>query len=365
MLLRVADMAASGGWAVTCLAPPGPFADEVRDRGVPVAAIPDLKLPDLRLPGAAALGFVVVAWNSARAARVLRREARHADVILLNGLFGLPALNLARPRIPSAWLVHDVIHRRSWRRVLRIVGPAADLAVAVSDAVAEPLRAEGLETVVVRNGTRWPVDPAAPFADHPPVVGCAALLTPWKGQDVLLDAMARVAEDHPKVELELLGGRFPKDAAFVEALEARSRDTGLAGRVRFLGHQPDPLDRMRRWTVAVLPSVDPEAGPLALLEYMSLGLPIVATDHGGTPEVLGDAGVLVPPRDANALAAALTSLLDDPARRARCSAAGRAAVDAGLSLEHQQRAVQRVLDELSRRPRRMRGRRTGCSTAGR
>ncbi len=340
------EMARSGGWRVECLAPAGAFTERAKAAGFAITAIPELKLPALPV----ALGAGVVGWRSAIAAARLRRRARRADVVLLNGIFGLPALRLARITTPAAWLVHDVIHRRSWRLLLRAVGSSAQLAVAVSDAVATPLREQGLATTVIRNGTTWPVDPAPPHDSTPAIVGCAALLTPWKGQRVLLDAVALL--DHRDLTLELLGGRFPKDAAYVEALEARSTAPELAGRVRFLGHLPEPLAQMRTWTIGVLPSVEPEAGPLALLEYMSIGLPVVATDHGGTPEVIGDAGLLVPPRDAAAMASAIEVLLDDRARRQTCAAAGRAKVAGALTLDHQRAAILEMLDGLSRqRPR--------------
>jgi glycosyltransferase involved in cell wall biosynthesis len=92
---------------------------------------------------------------------------------------------------------------------------------------------------------------------------------------------------------------------------------------------------MRGWSVAVSASTDPEACPLAVLEAMSLGIPVVATDHGGAPEVLAGAGLLVPPGDARALAEAVTRLLDDPDLRTRCAVRGRERVVAGHDLAQQ------------------------------
>src|SRR5207237_10889252 len=114
---------------------------------------------------------------------------------------------------------HDVVHRRDQSALLRIAGSAVDLGIAVSDAVAAPMRAHGITTVVVRNGIPWPPrwTPVAP--DEPAVVGCAALLTSWKGQDVLLDAVGRLG---PDVTLELAGGSFPKDVPYVESLRRRA-----------------------------------------------------------------------------------------------------------------------------------------------
>ena len=115
----------------------------------------------------------------------------------------------------------------------------------------------------------------------------------WKGQSVLLEALAQL----PDVQGELAGGRLPTEAAYAEGLEARAAQADLVGRVRLLGHV-DAMEAMQGWDVAVLASLRPEAGPLAALEAMSLGLPVVATDHGGSAEYLSDGcGVLVPPGD--------------------------------------------------------------------
>ena len=92
---------------------------------------------------------------------------------------------------------------------------------------------------------------------------------------------------------------------------------------------------MRHWSVAVVPSVEPEAGPLVVLEAMSIGVPLVATAHGGPVEVVGRAGLLVPPRDPQALAGAIRSLLDDPELWRRCSQAGPRQIEEGLSLSGQ------------------------------
>jgi glycosyltransferase involved in cell wall biosynthesis len=176
-------------------------------------------------------------------------------------------------------------------------------------------------------------------------VGCTAVLTEWKGLHVLLEAMTRVSRRD--AVLELMGVPHPKDGAYAASLERRAAEPDLAGRVRFLGFLSDPLARLRKWSIAVSASIDPEAGPLTALEAMSVGVPFIATDHGGVTEVLGDAGLLVPPGDVDALAAAINRLLDDPDLRARCHAAGPPAIVARhLTVADQRRAVLSILDEL-------------------
>ena len=172
--------------------------------------------------------------------------------------------------------------------------------------------------MVRANGVTWPVEPVALDVHDPPVVGSAALLVGWKGQMVLLEAIALL----PDVRGELAGGRLPTEETYADTLEARAAQPDLAGRVRLLGHV-DAMEAMRGWDVAVLASLRPEAGPLAALEAMSVGLPVVATDHGGSAEYLADGrGVLVPPGDASALAEGIRTALDTArrpvlARRAR------------------------------------------------
>ena len=341
VLLRYLTRARAEGWQITVLAPGERFVHELAGaqasaEPTPGPVVAATQLPDLTAPaGSRALARLRVVTRYVRAAREIRRLAGAADVIVVNGFLALPAVRLAHltgragRSVPVVWLVHDVIHRPGWRLVLRACSAAITRAVAVSDAVAEPLRDVGLDVTLVRNGTPFPLPGRRPTSGVP-VVGVNALLTPWKGQHVLLEAAAQL--DVP-ARIELMGGQFVRDRAYVADLQHRIVDLALADRVSLLGHVEDPVDRMRDWTVAVSASVDPEAAPLNVLEAMSLGLPMVATNHGGTPEVLGEAGLLVPPGDSFAMAEAVRRLLTDADLYARCAAAGPRVIGAALELE--------------------------------
>jgi len=342
VLLRLLAAATARGWQVTCAAGDGPLAPRLAAQAVSRLSLPELKLPS----GPKSFGATVLAARTALAAQRLRRVGAGGDsaVVIANGLLTLPALRLARIDAPVVWLVHDVLRRAEEFAVLRMCASVISLAVAPSEAVAQPLRARGVPVRVVRHGTPWPVAPARPTDGGPRVVGMTALLTGWKGQDVLLEAVARLPGD---VVVELVGGVFPKDRGYAERLRRRAAEADLAGRVRFLGWLEDPLERMRGWDVAVLPSVEPEAVGLAVLEAMSLGLPVVTTDHGGAAEFLGDAGLLVPPGDPGALAVAIERLLEDETLRQRCRQAGPRTIAQGLTLEAQQERLLQVLGETA------------------
>jgi glycosyltransferase involved in cell wall biosynthesis len=338
VLVRLAEAATRRGFQVRAAVPTGPLTRALQPSVEELIELPELKLPSG--PRAAAAG--VLALRTVAAARRLRTAS--ADIVLANGLLALPALRLARLRAPVAWLVHDLLHRRDQLLVLRLARGVVSLGVAVSEAVGRPLLEQGLDVVVVRNGTPWPPAPGVTAPASPPVVGCAALLTPWKGQDVLLEAMARLGR--PEVHLELAGGMFPKDSPYVARLRSRAAAPDLTGRVHLLGQVDDVMERMRRWTVAVIASVDPEAAPLVLLEAMSAGVPVVGTDIGGTPEVIGEAGLLVPPGDPDALSQAIATLLDDRDLRRRCAEAGPRAIAASLTIERWEGEIMGTLKGL-------------------
>ncbi|MEM9650859.1 MAG: glycosyltransferase [Actinomycetota bacterium] len=339
--VRYVDALLASGRTVRAVCPDGALADRLRDRGIEPVVIPELQLPQ----GPKPVAVVRLAARWIAAARILRHATADDDRLVVNGLLALPAVRLAGRAGAALWLVHDVVIRGDLRLVARASAKPLAAAAAVSQAAAAFPIALGIPTSVVRNGTSWPVDPAAPNAGQPLIVGINAKITPWKGHHVLFEAMA----DLPDLELEVLGGRFPKDAPYLHSLRERAANPDLAGRVRFLGHSDDPLEAMRPWSIAVSASVDPEAGPLAVLEAMSLGLPVVATAHGGAVEVLGDAGLLVEPDDIEEMRDALRRLSTDAELRRRCSAAGRAAISGWLTRESSDQRFLAAVDALDDR----------------
>ena len=161
---------------------------------------------------------------------------------------------------------------------------------------------------------------------RPPVVLSVARQYRRKDTPTLLEAFARLRQSHPAVRLRIVGGgpELPR-------LRARARELGLGERVTFLGEVPDGGAVRREYLAAdlfCLPSLQEGFG-IVFLEAMAAGLPIVAARTAAVPEVVpgGEAGLLVPPRDPAALAAALARLLDDEALRRRLGEAGRRRVE--------------------------------------
>jgi glycosyltransferase involved in cell wall biosynthesis len=264
-------------------------------------------------------------FRFARLARFLR--SRDVDVLHCHK-FGS---NVWGTLIGRALRVPVVIaHEHTWsyegqplRRLLdgQLVGRLADRFIAVSnedrrrmieiEGVA-PERAITIPTGYVPRAT----DPDGDLRGElgldaeTPVVGTVAQLRPQKALDVLITAFARLPRDLAAARLVIAG-----DGPSRPALERLAAELGVADRVHFLGTRTDLATILAGIDVAAMSS-DFEGLPLFAFECMAHRTPLVATGVGGLPDLIdARSGVLVPPRDPDALAEALGDLLRDPARR--------------------------------------------------
>lgn len=153
-----------------------------------------------------------------------------------------------------------------------------------------------------------------------PVVGMLARYSPVKGHRVFVEAAREIAASHPQVRFLTAGseGQVGRDQVAAWVAEA-----GLSDRFAVLGAAADPLSLAAGLDLAVIASTGSEAVCRSALEYMALGIPIVATAIHVIPETVGDAGILVAPGDAPAAAEAMMRLLSDPAAAAARGAEGR------------------------------------------
>lgn len=155
-----------------------------------------------------------------------------------------------------------------------------------------------------------------------PVVLLAGRLNPFKGQDDLVRAAAVVLKQRPDTYFLIAGGEnVPGHLALIEGLIA---EHGVGHRVRCIGYRQDLPQLFATSDIATMPSHNEPFG-LVALEAMAMGKPVVATRAGGVPEFLvdGEMGLLIPPRDSDALARAILTLLDDPARARAMGQRGR------------------------------------------
>jgi glycosyltransferase involved in cell wall biosynthesis len=230
--------------------------------------------------------------------------------------------------------------------------------------MARELGIEGLEEKarVIHMGVDLPAAAGAHQPVDPFVLLCPANLVPVKGHEYLIEAIRILEERRVRVPLYLAG-----QGELRERLQSLVAQCGLAERVRFLGQlsHADLLGAYDRGEVGavVLPSIDLGNGeheglPVALIEAMNYGIPVISTTTGGIPELLGEgAGLLVPPQDPMALAEAIERLRADRELRQQLGEAGRRRVVEGFAME-------RVIEDLILHFQSEMGRLPGVEVAG-
>jgi len=175
-----------------------------------------------------------------------------------------------------------------------------------------------------------------------PLVLVFSRLNRMKGVEYFLDAAAMLAKRFPAVRFVIAG-----DGANRKELEERASSLGIAQRVIFTGFRTDIPILLSEASVSVLPSLS-EGLSNSLLESMAAGVPVIAANVGGNPEIIEDgmSGKLVPPRDAAALAAAMGDFLSDRDLAARFGEAGRQRVTELFSMERSVHEVESLYHRL-------------------
>lgn len=211
----------------------------------------------------------------------------------------------------------------------RRLGGVTDAAIAVSEAVAGQVAAEvGLRPEVIGNGVdlgrvvggnRARGRHALGIAADRLLVGLVGRICRQKGIDLFVEAAERLCAGHPQAAFVVAGDA--EDAGLRRDLGQRIDAAGLGERIVFAGHREDMADVLAALDLLAAPSRWEGFG-LMLAEAMAAGVPVVASDVGGIPSVVGGAGRLVPAEDPAALAAALGALLRDPAEREALRRAG-------------------------------------------
>jgi glycosyltransferase involved in cell wall biosynthesis len=193
---------------------------------------------------------------------------------------------------------------------------------------------------VIPNGIAEAGEPAPPSGS--PLIAHVARLAPEKDQETLLLAMKRVVSRFPECRLAILG-----EGPLKEQLIKMGGDLGLQGNLQWLGEVADVRPVLASARFSVLSSVT-EGLPMAVLESLACGRPVVATSVGAVPEVVenGESGLVVPPRDPEALADAICTLLADPERSAAMGRSGRSRVLQGYGLSSIASATEEIYYRL-------------------
>ena len=331
----------------------GPAADFMREVGVETHVLPltgkvrEVRKDTLGVGAFLHLGrlgaFAAYARRVAAFARAQRAQIIHTNTIKAH-LYGALAGRLAG--LPVVWHLRDYVNAsyfpRPAVRVVRFLARHAPRhVVGVSRSVLDQLQLGdgGRRSTVVLDGlaeeelAAGPNTRPTPGPGSGPVrIGIVGRLARWKGQHVFIEAAARVVAAGYDAEFVVVGAALFGEEDYEAGLRRQAETLGLAGRVKFLGFTRDVVGELRKLDVLVHASTTGEPFGQVIVEGMAVGLPVVASRGGGVPEIItdGENGLLTPMGDAPALAAALLSLLGDPALAQRLGRAGYEHVRSGF-----------------------------------
>jgi glycosyltransferase involved in cell wall biosynthesis len=343
-LLRMTSRLAQDGHDVLVVVPgDGPLIAKLRDQGVRVTICHRLAV--LKRKDSGSIGGLAKLCGKFAASILdvyrLVREFR-PDLIHSNSAVVLPAGVVARlKRTPHLWHIREIFSDfpRLWIFYQWYIATFSDRIVPVSEAVAEQFhpRIRARKVVVLYDGI-----PAAEFPIVPPeqvqafrrkhnlngnlLVGLVGRMKIGrKGQDILLDAAARIGPRFPHTRFLFVGSPFPGNEAHLDQFRKLVSEKNLDQQVIYTGDLDDVKTAYAALDISVQPSVLPEALSLVITESMAMSRPVIASHGGGTPEQIEDGinGILVAPGDSEQLAAALEKLHDDPALRAQLGVNGR------------------------------------------
>jgi L-malate glycosyltransferase len=323
--------------------PEGPLAERLRSAAVEVVPIGgtdgSLRLHPTRTPRAVA----EMALASIEVRRVAR--AAGADLVHANSIrAGIVATGLPAARTPPTIVhVRDCLPPGTISAIsLKAIG-RADALIANSAHTRSTLGSAASTAHVVHNAVdcarfdRVELSRAASRArlgldERCRTLAVVAQITPWKAQDDAIRVLRELLSSHPDLQLLLVGSakfdsaatRYDNDA-YLRSLHRLVAELRLAGSIRFLGERDDVPEVLRAVDLLLVPSWQEPFGR-TVIEAMAAGVPVVATDVGGPPEILADraCGLLLPPRQPPIWAAAIDDLLQDPAKLAAMGERGRA-----------------------------------------
>ncbi|MAG35087.1 MAG: hypothetical protein CL878_02395 [Dehalococcoidia bacterium] len=332
----VSHLDASRYAPVVLLPHSGPFDATLRQAGATVVFGPVAPLRRFSRP----VEFLTWLRNLVRSFRSTRALIRHWNIRLVhvNSIVTLaPALATASVGVPLVWHLRELVAGPPLvqKMLVGIVARTATRILAISSAVARQLPLSAHNRLhIVPNGidlTRFDIDEDRASSrhrlglpQHAPITCFVGRLAPWKGAHVYLDACELVAVQLPDAHFLLVGSSFPKYQDYTQQLLARTKRAPLAGRVTVFLNQTDIPGFMSAADVVLHCSVTPEPFGRVVIEAMAARRPIIAAAEGGVPEIItsADEGLLVPPGDAEALAEAALSVLNDPDKARRLGEAG-------------------------------------------
>jgi glycosyltransferase involved in cell wall biosynthesis len=352
----------------------GPLKSKLESAGVRVIVEPlDRRIADTRkdaLGGKTLLRLLDVvrslrfSWHLSRVlirekVEIVHTNSLKADILggIAGRIAGLPIIWHVRDRIEDDYLPTSVA------RIFRIAAKwLPDEIIANSASTLDTLRLparmrgnavySGIELAgrarVVHDGTHWLDGDFTSTTSVAPIVGLVGRITPWKGQDVFIRAAKAIHQQFPHARFQIIGAALFDEQQYEQQCRQLVIDLQLDESVQFCGFRDNVPELVAAMDVLVHASTTGEPFGQVIVEGMAAGKPVVATNGGGVPEIVVDGvtGLLVPMGDADALASAVCSLLENPQKALAMGRAGFQRVHEHFTIERTVDRVQQIYDRL-------------------
>lgn len=294
-------------------------------------------------------------WGMGRMVKALRRIIHNEGVDIVHARSRVPAwiayFACRRTRAAFITTCHGYYQNRLFSQVMGW----PKLVIVPSEAIARHMRDDfGVSADCLRciprsiNLEKFDVQRQETPGKSLYTITIVGRLTPLKGHTFFFKAMAKVARVMPNIRIWVIGDAPASKAAYKRELEALVRRLGIQGRVDFLGNRRDVPQLLSQSDVLVLSTVTEEAFGRVILEAQAAGVPVVATRVGGVVDILedGKTGLLVLPKDTDAMAREVMRVLNDRPLALRLVEAGRKKLKEEFTLEQMASRTLRVYEEL-------------------
>ena len=346
-LLSIVENLDLDKFEIHCITPPGKLAGEIKDLHRRI----DLETVPMRTR---------LEFSSIKKIRKIIKDLKpniiHVHGTRAGSLGRLAAVGLNIPVIYTEhlWTNDYKISNQVLNYFHHIGGWFLDLFttlnIAVSGAVKEFMISRNIsydeKIKVIYNGVEPTKTEAKIFEKNHHIIGTVGTLIPLKGIQYLIQAMPQILKSFPETKLEIIG-----EGPFKKVLQLQAKKRKVAKAVEFVGFEADVEKRLAKLDLYVQPSISESFG-LAIVQAMSVGLPVVATHTGGIPEVVTEnkSGLLVKAGDVKALAEAIKKLLADPTRAKQMGAYGRREATVRFNLKDMMKELEKTYEEVAENP---------------